>query len=240
MFGTLSEKQKSDWKAHVSMLTHAYNAAVHESTGFSPFFLMFGRHPRLAIDAVLGIGSSEERKSHQDYVDKLKDRLAYAYKKAGEDAKIKEQKYKHYYDQNVRSSDLEPGDRGLLRKVGIKGKHKLADIWDSETYLVLRKPMPDVPVYVVQKENSNAKPRTLHRNMLLPFNGLPCFNVPDEEATPSRKKVRAKPEPEESIHQTDSSDSSTEGEYKMENTVYNDSLSQNRKENKGSGRGQIG
>ena len=223
MFGTLSEKQKSDWKAHVSTLTHAYNAAVHESTGFSPFFLMFGRHPRLAIDAVLGIGSSEERKSHQDYVDKLKDRLAYAYKKAGEEAKIKGQKYKHHYDQNVRASVLEPGDRVLVRKVGIKGKHKLADIWESETYLVLRKPMPDVPVYIVQKESSNAKPRTLHRNMLLPFNGLPCFNVADEEATPSRKNVRAKPEPEESIHQTDSSDSSTEGEYEMENTVYNDS-----------------
>ena len=184
---------------------------------------MFGSHPRLAIDAVLGIGSSEERKSHQDYADKLKDRLAYAYKKAVEEAKIKGQKYKHHYDQNVRASVLEPEDRILVRKVGIKGKHKLADIWESEIYLVLRKPMPDVPVYVVQKESSNAKPRTLHRNMLLPFNGLPCFNVADEEATPSRKNVRAKPEPEESIHQTDSSDSSTEGEYEMENTVYNDS-----------------
>ena len=36
MLGTLSEKQKSDWKAHVPSLTHAYNAAVHESTGFRP------------------------------------------------------------------------------------------------------------------------------------------------------------------------------------------------------------
>ena len=62
-------------------LTHAYNAAVHESTGFSPFYLMFGRNPRLAIDAFLGLRSFEERKSHQDYADKLKDRLADAYKK---------------------------------------------------------------------------------------------------------------------------------------------------------------
>ena len=55
MLGTMSEKQKSDWKSHVPTLTHAYNATMHESTGFSPFFLMFGRHPRLAIDAFLGI-----------------------------------------------------------------------------------------------------------------------------------------------------------------------------------------
>ena len=70
--GTQSEKQKGDWKAHVPSLTHAYNSAVYENTGFSPFYLMFGCYPRLAIDAFLGIRSSEERKSHQDYVDKLK------------------------------------------------------------------------------------------------------------------------------------------------------------------------
>ena len=45
LLGTMSEKQKSDWKAHVPSFTHAYNAALHESTGFSPFYLMFGRHP---------------------------------------------------------------------------------------------------------------------------------------------------------------------------------------------------
>ena len=56
MMGTLKERQKSDWKTFVPSLTHAYNATMHESTGFSPFYLMFGRHPRLAIDAFLGIG----------------------------------------------------------------------------------------------------------------------------------------------------------------------------------------
>lgn len=54
VLGTLFEQQKSDWKSYVSTLTHAYNAAEHESTGYAPFYLMFGRHPRLAIDAFLG------------------------------------------------------------------------------------------------------------------------------------------------------------------------------------------
>ena len=106
MLGTMSEKQKSDWKSHVPTLTHAYNAAMHESTGFSPFFLMFGRHPRLAIDAFLGIRSSEERKSHQDYADKLKNRLSDAYKCASEEAAHKGEKYKHYYNKGIRHSVL--------------------------------------------------------------------------------------------------------------------------------------
>ena len=54
MLGTLEDRQKEDWKSFVAPLVHAYNATKHDSTGFSPYFLMFGRHPRLAVDAFLG------------------------------------------------------------------------------------------------------------------------------------------------------------------------------------------
>ena len=60
MLGTLEDHQKQDWKSYVAPLVHAYNATRHDSTGFSPFFLMFGRHPRLAIDAYLGLNSSQD------------------------------------------------------------------------------------------------------------------------------------------------------------------------------------
>ena len=55
MLDTLEEDQKSDWKTYVPPLVHAYNATRHECTGFSPHYLMFGRHPRLAVDAFYGI-----------------------------------------------------------------------------------------------------------------------------------------------------------------------------------------
>ena len=76
MMATLPEVKKTDWKARVSTLTHAYNAAVHDSTGFAPNYLMFGQHPRLAIDAFLGLPSNNPiAKSKQDYSDKLKEQL---------------------------------------------------------------------------------------------------------------------------------------------------------------------
>ena len=55
MLGTLSEDQKKDWKSFIKPLVHAYNGMKHESTGYSPFYLMFGRHPRLALDIVMGL-----------------------------------------------------------------------------------------------------------------------------------------------------------------------------------------
>ena len=83
MLGTLQENQKSDWKAHVPTLVHAYNATFHDSTGFSPYFLMFGRHPRLAIDAFLGLNSDSLNSTSQtEYIRKLWDHLSFAYQKA--------------------------------------------------------------------------------------------------------------------------------------------------------------
>ena len=206
MLGTLSEDQKADWKSHVSTLTHAYNAAEHESTGYSPFFLMYGRHPRLAIDAFLGLRQDQDLpKSHMDYVDKLRQRLDYAYNKASEEAKRSAEKQKKYYDQRVKYIKLEPGDRVLIRNVGLRGKQKLADIWDKYPYIVKSQPVPGIPIYEVQQENSRAKSKLLHRNMLLPFNGLPIPTVPKPPKATRRPVVIS-----DDSYQADSSSSSTE------------------------------
>ena len=113
MLGTLEEYQKSDWKAHVPILVHAYNATFHGSTGYSPFFLMFGRHPRLAVDAFLGLSPDTlSAASQNEYVKKLKERLNFAYKTAQDAAKRSTAQHKRYFDLKVRNSGaLYPGDR---------------------------------------------------------------------------------------------------------------------------------
>ena len=36
---------KPHWHEHVDAMTHAYNCTQHDSTGYTPYYLMFSRHP---------------------------------------------------------------------------------------------------------------------------------------------------------------------------------------------------
>ena len=64
MLRALPENKKSRWKDHVDKVVHAYNCTRSDSTGFSPFFLQFGRHPPLPIDLIFQTTTSS---TNHDY-----------------------------------------------------------------------------------------------------------------------------------------------------------------------------
>ena len=55
MLGTLTPELKKDWKSHVPALVHAYNCTRNAATGFSPYYLLLGREPRLPVDVEFGL-----------------------------------------------------------------------------------------------------------------------------------------------------------------------------------------
>ena len=62
MLGTLSDEENSDWKFYLGCMTHTYDCTKHASTTYSPYYLMFGRHPRLPIElATSGVESVVEK-----------------------------------------------------------------------------------------------------------------------------------------------------------------------------------
>ena len=134
---------------------------------------MFGRHPRLAVDAFLGIKPESACKDLSKYAADLRKRLDFAYKTASKEARRQGRRHKVTYDLKVRESNLMPGDPVLIRNVGLKGKNKLADKWEKDVYLVVEQPNKEIPVYIVKREHGRCNTKMLHRNLLLPFMALP-------------------------------------------------------------------
>lgn len=99
MLQTLDEEKKEKWSDCVSRVVHAYNCTTSEATGYSPFYLLFGRNPHLPIDLIFGLNEETGCNS-------LKKTTA---------------RGKTYYDQKRQSSVLSPGDRVLVRNMTERG-----------------------------------------------------------------------------------------------------------------------
>ena len=54
MLASTVEEDPSNWEQHLRKVCMAYNTSVHPSTGYAPFYLMFGRLARLPVDIMYG------------------------------------------------------------------------------------------------------------------------------------------------------------------------------------------
>ena len=174
MLRTLPEKHKSRWRDHLNKMVHAYNCTRNDSTGYAPFFLLFGRHPRLPIDLMFNLKPPPGFSSYPEYVKKWRSTMSEAYKVASETAQRNDQRGKKQYDKKVRNIVLMPGDRVLVRNMSEwGGPGKLRAYWEDEVHIVVEQKDKNIPMYKVRPESGAKKSRVLHRNLLLPFTYLP-------------------------------------------------------------------
>ena len=183
MLRTLPESYKSSWHEHLNKVTHAYNCTRNDSTGFSPFYLLFGRHPRLPIDIVFNMGHHSPVNSYSDYVNKWKKAMEEAYAIASRRSRAAGERNKANYDLKAKSVDLQPNDRVLVRNLSERGgPGKLRSYWEKDVHRVIRRKDNMSPVYEVQRENGTGPVRVLHRNLLFQCNDLPV----DTDAAPQQ------------------------------------------------------
>ena len=116
-----------------------YNVTPHAATGFSPFYLMFGRVPRLPIDIRLHydetLQSQTVRGTNMNWVDYHQSKLKSACAKATEQLELDIANRRASYDKHTREDTLQIGDHVHLRN-RVKGRNKIGDAWDPTMYVV--------------------------------------------------------------------------------------------------------
>ena len=195
MFRALPEKQKSRWCDHLHKVANAYNCTRNDSTGFSPFYLVFGRNPQLPIDIMFGVKPPEGYSTYPEYVKRWREAMAEAYEPASTHSRKSAELGKVQYDKRVRHTTLYEGDRALVRNLSDRGgPGNLRPYWEQEIYVVTQK-RKDMPVYEVRPENGGGRSRVLHRNLLLPCSYLPV-ETPISTSKSTQKGPR-KPDPDQ-------------------------------------------
>ena len=145
MIGKLDPEKCQKWPAHLGSVLIAYNATWSLVTGYSPYYLMFGRRPQLPIDLLFP--------THREHnlTQPLKEAL----------------RQKRLYDCMVWAMELQPGDRVLVKLDAFCGQWwKLKNWWGSDLHTVKTRVADGIPVYVVKNERTG-KTKVLHQSKLL-------------------------------------------------------------------------
>ena len=101
---------QDDWDQHLTAAELAYNTSLHASTGFSPFFLNYGQHAHLPLDAALQGQRVSNNPTAADRVKQLHESL----ERAKAMLQQAQQQQRHYADERRRVLTFSVGDSVLL------------------------------------------------------------------------------------------------------------------------------
>ena len=194
MLSTCAYNHPFDWEHHLRKVCMAYNSSVQSSTGYTPFYLMFGRQAQLPIDIIYRPTHADSQTaplSTNEYASLLQTRLRTAFDLVREHASTNHQRQKAFYDQKVHGKPYMPGDLvWFYSSVPQKGSsRKLYHPWTGPFKVVKR--ISDV-TYRIQQLQGKRKRKIVHfdhlkpcssKIQLSPTNGPP-MDLEDTSAPP--------------------------------------------------------
>ena len=117
---------------------------------------MFGHRPRFPVDFFFPTIDSNEAPmreasaKHVDvYIASVWDRLRTTLWEVQAQSMAEACRQKWYYDRKIDTVNLKPGDLVLVKADAWKGKRKIKDRWEEETWEVVCQIMRDIPSYKV-------------------------------------------------------------------------------------------
>ena len=191
MIGKLEEDRKACWSKHLPKLLMAYNATRSAVTGYSPYYLLFGRRPRIPVDYLFPtLRDSPHQTKMEVSVAAMQKRLKEAFTVVRHLTSEEVARQCRYYDRKAGAVALQPGDVVMVHTNGFVGKRKVKDQWEDGGFIV-ESQLEDWPVYKVKYPTSDdsQKPKyqILHRNRLLLVTNEDASSIPGQaqaKATP--------------------------------------------------------
>jgi hypothetical protein len=157
----------NDWDDYIGAVCYAYNTAVNlDSTGYSPFFLMFGREPFSPLDTVLPMDMDlNDNDMLSDYIVKL----IKAREVASSNMLLAQDKMKKQYDKKASDLKYFIGDLVYIyfSEVMVGGSKKFFKNF-SGPYILIEK-ISDVNFKIAQAHNNKVLKNTVHVNRFKPF-----------------------------------------------------------------------
>jgi len=162
----VSEHQK-DWDHFIPYALFAYRTAVQTSTNETPFYLMYGRDPRLPIDATL-LEAQETYENTDDYRRIITDGFLDARKLTKDNIELAQQRQKTQYDKTAKDISYDIGQRVWLytpnKRKGLLSK--LTHNWHGPFRILAKKS----PVnYLLDSNDERNYIHNVHVNRLKPF-----------------------------------------------------------------------
>ncbi|KAK0144034.1 Pro-Pol polyprotein [Merluccius polli] len=159
-------KAKHRWPQLLTSLTFSYNATVHETTGFAPFQLMFGRTPRLPVDVMFGsVIMDDQVVDYDDYVQSLRRDLAEAVRVAQVSTTKQQEKQTDYYNKRFKGAVVEAKEE--------KGNWLIAG---KTAFTLLWRNKDNTHTFWI-KSSATDRVKVVHRNLIMPVNFLPSLRM---------------------------------------------------------------
>ena len=203
MIGKLEQDKKACWSEHLPEMLAAYNGTRSAVTGYSPYFLLFGRKSRMPVDCLFPtLHDSPHQAKMEVSVAAMQKRLKEAFTVARHLASQEAARQRCYYDRKAGAVALQPGDIVMVCTDGFVGKRKVKDRWEDGGFIV-ESQLEDWPVYKVRCLTSDVKQkpkyRILHRNHLLLVTNEDDAVVPGQSAQAKVSPVVLNATPEAAV-----------------------------------------
>ena len=90
------------------------------------------------------------------YIVSVQDRLRTALWEAQAQSMVEACRQKQYYNRKIGTVNLKPGNLVLVKVGAWKGKRKIKDRWEEETWEVVHQIVADIPSYKVTNQHGRS------------------------------------------------------------------------------------